>query len=125
MSVLRNEKQLIRFEYDFAVDGGAIGNIALRPDITQLKENMIVTDIIVHAEAALTSAGTPTVTFGDGTDVDAFLANAYGTLDALDGVSRGAALAVLLGADPVLTMSVGTAALTAGKLEIYVEVISK
>lgn len=125
MSVLKNEKQLLRFEYDFAVDGGAVGAIALRPDITQLKQGMIVTDIIVHAEAALLGGATPTVTFGDGTDVDAFLADSYGALDALNDVTRNSDLAVLLGADPALTMTVGVEALTAGKLEVYVEVISK
>jgi hypothetical protein len=125
MSVLRNEKQLIRFEYDFAVDGGDVGAIALRADITPLKAGMIVTDIIVHAEAALAGDATPTVTFGDGTDVDAFLANSYGALDALNDVTRNSDLALLMDEDSVLTMSIGAEALTAGKLEIYVEVISK
>ena len=125
MATLRNEKQLLRFEYDFAVDGGAVGAIALRPDITQLKEGMIVTDVIIHAEAALAGAATPTVVFGDGTDDDAFFANQYGNLDALDDVVRANDLKLLLGEDPVLTMTVGAQALTAGKLEVYVEVISK
>lgn len=125
MGRLRNEKQLLRFEYDFSIDGGAIGAIALRPDITQLEEGMLVTDFIVHAEAALLGGATPTVTFGDGTDGDAFLANSYGALDADDDVTRASNLAVLLGASPVLTMTVGVEALTAGKLEVYVEVISK
>jgi hypothetical protein len=125
MSALRNEKQLLRFEYDFAVNGGAIGAIALTPDITQLKAGMIVTDIIVHAEAALASAGSATVTFGDGSDVDAFLADSSGALDALNDIVRAENLKVLMAGTPVLTMTVGVAALTAGKLEVYLEVISK
>lgn len=125
MGLLRNEKQLIRFEYDFAVDGGAVGAIALRPDVTQLREGMVVTDIIVHAETALDGEATPTVTFGDGTTADAFLTNQFGNLDAADDVVRAEDLAVLLGESPELTMTVGAEALTAGKLEVYVEVISK
>jgi hypothetical protein len=125
MSALRNEKQLLRFEYDFAVNGGAIGAIALTPDITQLKAGMIVTDIIVHAEVALASAGSATVTFGDGSDVDAFLADSSGALDALNDIVRAENLKVLMAGTPVLTMTVGVAALTAGKLEVYLEVISK
>ena len=125
MSLLRNEKQMIRFEYDFAVDGGDVGAIKLRPDVTQLREGMIVTDIIVHAETALDGADTPTVTFGDGSTADAFLTNQFGNLDAADDVVRAGDLAVLLGEDPELTMTVGVEALTAGKLEVYVECISK
>lgn len=125
MGALRNEKQLLRFEYDFAVNGGAVGAIALTPDITQLKAGMIVTDIIVHAETALVSGGSATVTFGDGSDVDAFLADSFGALDALNDIVRAENLKVLMAGTPVLTMTVGVAALTAGKLEVYLEVISK
>ena len=123
--MLRNEKQLIRFEYDFAVDGGDVGAIELRPDVTQLREGMIVTSMIIHAETALDGEATPTVTFGDGTAASAFAANQYGNLDSADDVVNISDLAVLLGEDPKLTMTVGTEALTAGKLEVYAEVISK
>lgn len=125
MGVLKNEKQLLRFEYDFAVDGGVVGDIALRSDITPLAAGMIVTDIIVRADEALAGAATPTVTFGDGTDVDAFLADSYAALDSVDGTARASTLALVMDANSVLTMSIGAQALTAGKLEVYVEVISK
>ena len=125
MSVLRNEKQLVRFEYDFAVDGGAIGDITLRPDVVGLKEGMIVTDMIVRSIEALASDGSATVTVGDGTDVDAFFADQFGSLDADNDIVRDGTLALEMGANASLTLSVGVAALTAGKLEVYAECISK
>jgi len=125
MSVLRNEKQLVRFEYDFAVDGGAIGDITLRPDVVGLKEGMIVTDMIVRSIEALASDGSATVTVGDGTDVDAFFADQFGSLDANNDIVRDGTLALEMGAGASLTLSVGVADLTAGKLEVYAECISK
>lgn len=119
--ILKNEKRLARFEYDFAVDGGAIGAIKLRPEITQLTQGMVVTDFIVVAEKALAGAATPTVTFGDGTDADAFLANSFGSLDEDLDVVRANDLALVIGEGAELTMTVGAQALTAGKLVIYVE----
>jgi hypothetical protein len=124
MGVLRNEKQLVRYEYDFAKDGGEIGAIDLRADIVGLKEGMIVTDIIVRAIEGLDGDATPTVQFGDGTTANAFLANSFAALDTAGKVTRAAALAVRLGANPKLTMTVGAEDLDAGKLEVYLEVIS-
>lgn len=121
---LKNEKQLLTFSYDFARDGGAIGSIVLSKNITGLKAGMVVTDILVKAKEALNSSGTPTVVIGVDGDTDAFLANSYASLDAEGDVVRNNDLAVSLASDEDLLMTVGTAALNAGVLEVYLEVVS-
>ena len=44
--------------YDFALDGGAVGDITLRGE--QLPINAIVVDALLEVDTVLTSAGAPT-----------------------------------------------------------------
>lgn len=125
MRVLKNEKQMAKFSYDFARDGGEIGDIPLKALISELEGDMVVTDIIVRAVTPLASAGSATVTFGDGTTADRFLANQFANLDAAGDIVRDGTLAEILDEGAELNMSVGVAALTAGELEVYVEFYSK
>lgn len=134
MGLLKNEKKLARFEYDFAVSGGDVGSIALVPKITALEEGMVITDMYIHVETALDSAGSPTVTLGN-TDADGFFADFYALAGSDNNVVRvgevdGALvyddtndhlLAYRVSSDTDLDLNIGTAALTAGKLSVYVE----
>jgi len=134
MPKLKNEKQLARFDYDFAVDGGAIGEIPLRANISELSTGMIISDIYIVVEEALSSDGSPTVTVGN-TDVDGFFADIAALAGSNNNVIRVGEVAgelmyddtndhLLLyrvGSDTDLNLTVGTAALTGGKLVVYVE----
>jgi len=134
MGLLKNEKQLAKFEYDFAVDGGAIGSIPLRANVSSLAAGMVITDMYVYVESALTSGGSATVTLGN-TDVDGFMADIFALAGSDNAVVRAGevagallwddtndhALAYRVSSDAVLALQVGTAALTAGKLQVYVE----
>lgn len=135
MSLLKNEKQLAKFEYDFAKDGGAVGAIDLRPLITPLEEGMVITDMYIYVEKALDDAGgTATVTIGN-TDADGFFADiaALAASDN-DAIRVGEVAGALLwddtndhkilyrvGSDTDLQLNIGTEALTAGKIQLFVE----
>jgi len=137
MPKLQNEKQLARFDYDFSISGGAVSAIALTPNITALSAGMIITDIYIYVEEALTSDGSATVTLGN-TDIDGFFADIFALAGSDNAVIRvgevaGALmwddtndhmLAYRVGSDLDLNLSVGTAALTAGKLQVYVEFLA-
>jgi len=121
---LEPSKRVAYFEYDFAVDGGAIGTVALRGD--RLPLDAIVTSGMVHTNAAFTSSGAPTVTLGVETAVDVLASTLKGalTLNALlDTVPVGTA-ATSIRTTTVgkgITMTIGVAAITAGKLTVAME----
>jgi hypothetical protein len=134
MGMLQNEKQLARFDYDFAKQGGALGAIALAANIKALAAGMVITDMYIYVEKALTSAGAHTVTLGN-LDADGFFVDFAALAAADNSVIRAgqlagallwdnandAMLAYRVAADLLLNLTVGTAALTAGKLQVYVE----
>lgn len=135
MGLLTNEKKLAKFEYDFAVDGGAVEAIALREKISALEEGMVITDMYIYVETALASAGSGhTVTLGN-TDVDGFFADINALAAADNAVLRAGEVAGALlwddtndhtllyrvSSDVALNLTVGVEALTAGKLQVFVE----
>ena len=124
---LYNLKPYCVAEYDFDVDGGAIGDISLRG--SQLPANAVVTDVNVYWETAAAGA-TATV--------------AYGVTGATTGIETATAITTAATAglhktdvDPTdattfvdkdssersFTMSIGTAALTAGKAKLFYDII--
>jgi hypothetical protein len=127
------------FDYDFSKDGGAVGQVDLRARPSDgLQEGLIVKQFEVLVKEAVTSAGSPTVTFGPEADPDGFLADVYGSLGSAGNVVRSGEVAGALLWDDTndhelnyrigsaantqnLQMDIGTAALTGGKLEIHVE----
>ena len=134
MPKLQNDKHLARFDYDFALQGGAVGVIDLVPNIVALAAGMVISDIYVYVESALTSGGSATVTLGNA-DPDGFLVNIFALAGSANAVIRSGQVAGALvyddtndtqllyrvGADTDLALTIGTAALTAGKLQVYVE----
>lgn len=138
MSFAKDKDFLLKYVYDFSKDGGAVSSISLRPWVNgvQLAEGLLVKGISVHAESALTSAGTPTVTFGNSSDTDGYLVDAWALLSAANGTAHVGQLDGALVWDSTadaqkeyrvssaantqdLVMAVGTAALTGGKLAVY------
>jgi hypothetical protein len=115
-------KHIVEVVYDFAVDGGAVGTL----DVFEAKEGMIVTDVVTQVLTTCTSGGSATLILGVvGGDVDAFLAStAVASLTANATFPQAAAgVDLYLAANGKVGMAIGTAALTAGKIKFYIEVM--
>lgn len=119
-SALENYVKVAQYEYDFAKHGGAVGAITVGPKL--LPAGAKIFQGFVDVTTAVTSAGAATiqlmVTGADdimaSTGKASFAANAL-----LDIVPVGtAATMVIVAAAANLTVTVGTAALTAGKFTV-------
>lgn len=107
--------EIIEVEYDFAKDAGATGAL----DILQVKEACVLVDAFFKVDTAFTSSGSATLIWGRTGDTDACMTLSQG---AVANLTVGAVLAgdaackqVKLAADDKLLMTIGTAAMTAGK----------
>lgn len=110
-------------QYDFAVDGGAVGDIALRG--ATVPSGAIVVDALIKVDTVLTSAGAATVAIklqsaADINAADAFDGAPWSTTGAKRGDFTATSAPVLTTAQRTLTATVGTAALTAGKFSVMV-----
>ncbi len=109
----------VQAEYDFTVDGGAVGTITLRPVTGDIQGNdlpagaVVVTGYIDVETAVASATGTVALTAESAGDVLAATGQA--------GLTTGRK-AVVFGAKTTvrraLTMTIGTAALTAGKFRV-------
>lgn len=125
-------KQTCKFIYDFAVDGGShsasdqglAGNGAgvITPadaDIT-IPDNAIITDCITYVTTAMTSGGSATVAIGvGGAALVAATAFDNGVFDDEDVTHTVVADKTTSAGRPTIT--VATAALTAGVIEVIIE----
>ena len=115
----KSEPAVYKLEYDFAADGGAVGTIALG----NLPDDFVVVSASVSVDTTLVGA-TATVTLGEdgGGDADGYFLD-LSLPSAGDVIEGGGALLtdsyhrVVAAQDGVL-MTVGTAALTAGKFKV-------
>lgn len=117
-------KQVAYFEYDFAVDGGAIGEIELRGN--RIPAGAIITSGMIHIITAVTSVGAVEMTLGveDLVDVMATTLKAAMTIGAiLDVVPVGTAATAILTttAGAGVTLDIAEAAATAGKFVVALE----
>lgn len=117
-------KKVAYFEYDFAVDGGAVGTLSLRGD--RLPDDAVITSGMLHVKTALTSGGLATASLGVETAVDvlAVTGKATFTLNALlDTVPVGTAATAIrtTAGGKGLNMAIADAALTAGKFIVALE----
>lgn len=135
MGYPKNEQQELLYEYDFEKDGGAISQISLRSLVNGFREGTIVRGIEVRVKTAITSGGTPTVTLGNTSDPNGYMTDifAVASLDAvLDQEQYAGALLPVADVYRIgsaanvqdLVLDIGTAALTAGKLEILIKMSS-
>lgn len=119
-------KKYARAVYDFAVDGGTVGDITLTTTPT-IPNNALVTEAMIHVKTVPTSAGAPTIALklNGAADVNAadaisgapWSATGLKRADALEGVDKG----LVASAERSLVATVGTAALTAGVFHVYIE----
>jgi hypothetical protein len=131
---LKGVKQVAHAVYDFAKDGGAFG-AGNEINLFDLSANTIVHDFWAEVETAPTSLGLATVEVGvTGGDTDSVLAQAAIAILAIDTVTSDVMKGVALWdtaedsnlrykvtAATTLSMLIGTAALTAGKIHFYCE----
>jgi len=122
---LEPTKKVAYFEWDFAIDGGAIGEIALRGD--RLPDDAVVQGGSIQANTAVTSGGAATlalklVAAGDikaATGVASFFANALMVTVPVPGTAATWVRTTSGGLGVVLT--VAAFALTAGKITVALE----
>lgn len=110
--------------YDFSVDGGALG--AITPALNALiPANAIIIGSTINPTTAVTSLGSATVAVGTtaGSSATSLLtatAKASLSIDALVNGAATFAAPVKMSAAGQIQITVGTAALTAGVIEIFV-----
>lgn len=119
-------QRMARITYDFAVNGGAVSTIDLGGS---LPANALIRQAWVYVNTAVTSGGTPAVSFGIGASSVNLLAAADITATftlaahpALIPVGTAATM-VFSTAGGNLKMAIGTAALTAGKFTVFLEYV--
>lgn len=124
MSKLKGEKMLMKFEYDFALHGGAIGEIVLPQVAGNLPLGAKILNAYAVAETALASGGSAVVSFGISGSVTRYTADSFSALSGAEGVAQGADLLLAALATDVPVMDISVAALTAGKLSFYLEILA-
>ena len=119
---LGNEK-VARGYYEFAIDGGAVGDIVLRGDVIPL--GAVIVDAIIHVDTVLTSGGSATVAIktegaADINAADAISGAPWSTAGAKRGDFTATTAPIKTTAARSIVATVGTAALTAGKFSVLV-----
>lgn len=139
MSSIGNKQHMRKYVYDFAVDGGTVGTIDLSAKANEapLPDNALVKEVHYWVETAVVGSSS-TVAWGNTTDADGYsgtaIAEASLSADAVgNGAGNGAALLwddtndhyipFLANSDNDrdFVVTIGTGALTAGKIHFFVE----
>jgi hypothetical protein len=125
---LANKKHCIKAVYDFAVLGGAIGSVSLVDqygETVKIPLGAIVTQVLVDTVTPLTSGGLATVALTLNAAGDLMAADDFDDLVAImPGIPVGsAATAVKATAEREIVATIAVAALTAGKVDVYLEVL--
>jgi hypothetical protein len=123
---LNGTKNLMKAVYDFEELGGAVGDINLVDDegnAAVLPDNAIIHQVIFDVVTAPESGGSATIAFNANSAGDMKAATAIASWTGIvAGVPVGtAATCVKLTAERTLQATVATAALTAGKINVFVE----
>jgi hypothetical protein len=125
--LVKGQKHIAKFSYDFAKQGGAIGTIGLKNEdgtAASLPKGAIVQNGVIDVITAPTSGGSATVSFSTGkTAADLKAATAIASITGLVAtIPVGTAgTSIKLTADTVPSIVVAVAALTAGKFYVIVE----
>lgn len=119
-----NLLRIARAKYDFSVDGGAIGTITPSKN-ADIPDNAVIVGATINPTTAVTSGGAATVAVGTsaGSSTTALLAATAKTALSLDALVNGVpvfATPIKLSASGKITLTVATAALTAGVIEVAV-----
>lgn len=107
-----------RAVYDFSVDGGAVGAL----DLFQADADIVIKSFHAYVKTAATSGGSATVAIGVTGATTAFVdATAGAVANLTANAVLGSAIAPRrLASGNAVLMTIGTAALTAGKIEVVV-----
>ncbi len=139
MTIRKNEFLKKEYLYDYSVDGGATGAITMRatdPNGNGLPEGFIVSKAVAIVETAITPTGA-SVTFGNSGTAAGYMADIVAGYNAGGVVRSGEVAGSLLFDDTNdheidykvssvantqdVVMTIGTSALTAGKIRFIVE----
>jgi hypothetical protein len=127
-SLMKSREHSLKCVYDFSVQGGAIGTLNLLDVVGKpcvLPNKAIIRDVLIDAVTTLTSGGSAVVGLSSGKTAGDMKANAT-AFSAYTGLVAGvpvgtAATAIKLTADVKPTITIATAALTAGKLNVHIK----
>lgn len=130
-TLLQKNVNVVTGKYSFAVQGGAVGDISLLSDLNNtnstivIPDNAVIKKVYIDVLTAPTSGGAATVAVKLQSAADLKGATAIASFTGImDGVPAGAAANMIkLTADRTLKITVATAALTAGKFNVYVEYV--
>jgi len=130
MPFIEDSRQVAHGRYDFAVDGGATGDITLRGD--KIPSGAIITDALIHVDTVLTSGGAATVAIkteaaADINAADLISGAPWSTTGAKRADFTATTAPVKTTAERSIVATVAAAALTAGKFSVlvsYVELAS-
>lgn len=127
-NLIHESPNVLKAVYDFSVLGGAIGSVNLVDDLgnaAKLPLGAIITRTFIDVITAPTSGGSATVALTAQTAGDLKAALAIASLTGLvEGLQTGAiSAAVKLTADRQLLATIATAALTAGKFNLFVHYV--
>jgi hypothetical protein len=127
------------YEYDFAVSGGAQGNIDLvNKGINALSVDTVITGFTLYVNTTLTSGGSATITLGNSADRDGYYVDFFAAAAAGTVLRAGQAAGALLwdntndnelmykpasAAASIPSITIGTADLTAGKFKVVFDCI--
>lgn len=112
-----------RAYYDFASEGGAVGDIALRGD--KIPSGAVILDTLIKTDTVLTSGGAATVAVkvegaADINAADAISGAPWSTTGTKRGDLTATSAPVTTTAQRTVTATVATAALTAGKFSVLI-----
>lgn len=123
-------KKYVKATYDFASVGGNIGTFVLATNGIPANSIVPLDEVVIITKTALTSAGSAQVAFGLASDNDAldgfraFNNALYATPNSTNkSVTTLSSKSFFAASGTNITFTVSTAALTAGKVEIYVPYI--
>jgi len=135
--IVRRSKRVFKGVFDFAVQGGAIGSVALYDPVygkavpLNLPANFIITNVLIDVVTALASGGSATVALTSGQNAaDLLAATGFGSAPFSGSIAAGipvsAATAIKIPAtqaEPGSQVSavIATAALTAGQFNVHIE----
>jgi hypothetical protein len=115
-----NSVEIIRAEYDFAVDAGGVGDLTI---LTAESECVVFLKYAL-VKTAVTSGGSLTFDLGKGASGNEMINDKAVAALTLDSLHVGAA-PVELTAGEIVNFQIDTAAATAGKIEFVFEVYRK
>lgn len=121
MTYITQARLRARNVYDFAVDGGAQGTLALRGDAMPsgaIVENMLIRVLTILAGATATVALTTGESAGDLLAASAISGAPWSTTGAKRGALTASSTPITLTATRTVSAVIATANLTAGKFEV-------